>query len=224
YVQVAMRLGISAYVVLITIVGGRILPSFTRNWLNRFGRTDFPVPYNHFDTIAILAGIAALASWTLIPDRPVTAAAGLLAAVLHAIRLGRWNGRATWPEMLLVVLHVAYAFIPLGFAAIAFGATGLVEERSVMHVLTVGAIASMMLAVMTRASRGHTGHPLTASRLTIASYTAIVLAGLLRPLAEIFPEAAPALYAASGSLWIAAFTLFAVEYGPMLARKRRALL
>ncbi|MBP2234929.1 uncharacterized protein involved in response to NO [Sinorhizobium kostiense] len=223
HAHVAMRLGISAYVALVTIVGGRILPSFTRSWLNRVGRTDFPVPYNRFDTAAILAGVIALGLWTLVPHHPATAVAGMQAAVMHAIRLLRWRGFATWPEMLLVILHVAYGFVPLGFAAIALSATGLIEEHSVMHVMTVGAIASMMLAVMTRASRGHTGHALTASRLTTASYGAIVLSALLRPLAEMLPEAATSLYAASGSLWISAFALFCLEYGPILLRKRRAL-
>ncbi|PDT85798.1 NnrS family protein [Sinorhizobium sp. BJ1] len=223
HAHIAMRLGISAYVALVTIVGGRILPSFTRNWLNRFGRTDFPVPYNRFDTAAILAGVAALAAWTLIPEHPATAVAGLAAASLHAIRLARWRGWATWPEMLLVILHVAYAFVPLGFAAIGFGALGVFEEHSVMHVLTVGAIAAMMLAVMTRASRGHTGHPLSASRLTVASYAAVVLSALLRPLAGVLSEIATTLYAVSGSLWMLAFTLFCIEYGPILMRKRRAL-
>ena len=223
HANVAMRLGISAYVVLIMIVGGRILPSFTRNWLNRIGRTAFPVPYNRFDTVAIISGVGALFCWILVPEHALTALASLAAAVFHTARLARWRGLATWPEMLLVVLHVAYAFVPLGFAGIGFGALGLVDQRSVMHVLTVGAIASMMLAVMTRASRGHTGHPLTASRLTVASYAAIVLAALLRPLAEMFPEAAATLYAAAGGLWLLAFALFTLEYGPILVRKRRGL-
>lgn len=222
HVHIAMRLGISAYVALVTIIGGRILPSFTRNWLNRAGRTEFPVPYNHFDTVAILAGIAALGTWTLVPDHPFTAVAAFAAALLHTVRLARWRGWRTWPEMLLVILHVAYAFVPLGFAAIGIGALGFLEERSVMHVLTVGAIAAMMLAVMTRASRGHTGYPLTASRLTVASYAAVVVSALLRPLAEILPVVAASLYAVSGSAWILAFALFCVEYGPILVRKRRA--
>ncbi|MDX0929794.1 short-chain dehydrogenase [Sinorhizobium medicae] len=221
--HIVMRLGISAYVALVTIIGGRILPSFTRNWLNRAGRAEFPVPYNHFDTVAILAGIAALGAWTLVPDHPVTAVAAFAASLLHTVRLARWRGWRTWPEMLLIILHVAYAFVPLGFAAIGIGALGFVEEHSVMHVLTVGAIAAMMLAVMTRASRGHTGYALTASRLTAASYAAIVVSALLRPLAEIFPSVAASLYAVSGSAWILAFALFCAEYGPILVRKRRAV-
>lgn len=219
--HMAIRLGVAAYVVLVMIVGGRIVPSFTRNWLNKVGRSDFPVPYNRFDTAAILAGVAALAAWTAVPAHPATAGLGIVAAVLHAIRLRRWRGWTTLPEKLLVVLHVAYAFVPLGLFAIAFSALGYLEERSVLHVLSVGAIACMMLAVMTRASLGHTGRPLAASRLTVAAYVALVLCALVRPFGEVLPDASEQIYAAAGLLWIVAFGLFCLEYAPILARKRR---
>lgn len=221
--HMATRLAVAAYVVLVMIVGGRIVPSFTRNWLNKFGRTDFPVPYNHYDTVAILAGVAALAVWTAAPEHAVAAGFGFIAAILQAVRLHRWRGWTVAPEKLLVVLHVAYAFIPLGLAAIGLSALGFLEERSVLHLLSVGGIACMMLAVMTRASLGHTGHPLTASRLTIAAYIALVLCAVVRPLGEILPDASAEIYAAAGLLWIVAFGLFCLEYGPILTRKRRAL-
>ncbi|WP_337181052.1 NnrS family protein [Shinella sp.] len=219
--HMAIRLGVAAYVVLVMIVGGRIVPSFTRNWLNKVGRRDFPVPYNRFDTAAILTGVAALAAWTAVPAHPATAGLGIVAAFLHAIRLRRWRGWTTLPEKLLVVLHVAYAFVPLGLLAIAFSALGYLEERSVLHVLSVGAIACMMLAVMTRASLGHTGRPLAASRLTVAAYVALVLCALVRPFGEVLPDASERIYAAAGLLWIVAFGLFCLEYAPILARKRR---
>jgi len=217
----AIRLAVAAYVMLVMIVGGRILPSFTRNWLNKSGRTDFPVPYNRFDMVAILLGVGALAAWTILPEGPATAGLGFAAAALHCIRLHRWRGWTTHPEKLLVVLHVAYAFVPVGLAAIGLEALGYLEERSVLHLLSVGAIACMMLAVMTRASLGHTGRPLAASHLTVLSYAALILCALVRPLAEILPEASPTIYAMSGLLWIAAFGLFCLEYAPILARKRR---
>ncbi|UDF32422.1 UNVERIFIED_ORG: NnrS family protein (plasmid) [Roseateles sp. XES5] len=219
--HLAIRLAVAAYVVLVTIVGGRIVPSFTRNWLNKFGRTDFPVPYNGFDTVAILAGVAAFAVWVAVPEHPVTVGLGLAAAVLHCIRLHRWRGWTTAPEKLLVILHVAYAFVPLGFFAIALNALNVLEERSVLHLLSVGAIACMMLAVMTRASLGHTGRVLAASRLTMAAYAALILCALVRPLGEILPEMSQHIYGAAGLLWIAAFGLFCLEYAPILARKRR---
>lgn len=221
-VDAAARLAIGAYTMLIMIVGGRIVPSFTRNWLNKVGRTDFPVPYNRFDTAAILIGVAALAAWTFAPVHIVTAAIAVIACAFHTVRLLRWHGSPTWPEKLLFVLHAAYAFVPLGFLAISAGAIELLADYPVMHVLTVGVIAFMMLAVMTRATRGHTGRPLVGSALTSASYVAIAGAALIRPLAEVLPEHYHHLIALSGALWIAAFVLFTLEYGPMLVRERRS--
>ncbi len=221
-VDAAARLAIGAYTMLIMIVGGRIVPSFTRNWLNKVGRTDFPVSYNRFDTAAILIGVAALGAWTFAPVHIVTAAIAVIACAFHTVRLLRWHGSPTWPEKLLFVLHAAYAFVPLGFLAISAGAIELLSDYPVMHVLTVGVIAFMMLAVMTRATRGHTGRPLVGSALTSASYVAIAGAALIRPLAEVLPEHYHHLIALSGALWIAAFVLFTLEYGPMLVRERRA--
>lgn len=218
----AIRLAVAAYVVLVMIVGGRIIPSFTRNWLNKFGRTDFPVPYNTYDMVAILAGTGALGLWAVLPEHRATAAAGLVAAVLHCIRLHRWRGWTVARDRILVILHIAYVFIPLGLLALSLSASGYLEERSVLHLLSVGAIACMMLAVMTRASLGHTGRALVASKITVAAYTTLILCALVRPLAEILPDLSPILYAASGLLWIAAFGLYCLEYAPMLARKRRA--
>lgn len=215
------RLAVSAYVVLITIMGGRIIPSFTRNWLNQRGETRFPVPFGRFDNIAIAIGAAALAGWTILPQSRLTTSAALTAFLLHGIRLTRWRGHAVFTEKLLFILHAAYAFVPLGFIAIAVGAEGLLAANAVLHVLTVGAMATMMLAVMTRAIRGHTGRVLRASGLTTLSYASILLAALLRPLADLVPNHATALYAAAGFFWILAFGLFVVEYGPMLARVRR---
>jgi uncharacterized protein involved in response to NO len=217
----AIRLALAAYVVLVMIVGGRILPSFTRNWLNKSGRTDFPVPYNGFDTTAILIGAAALAAWTAAPHHAATAALGLFAAAMHGIRLHRWRGWTTRPEKIVLILHLAYAFIPLGLLAVGVSALGFLEERSVLHLLSVGAVSCMMLAVMTRASLGHTGRALKASRMTVTAYGMLILCALIRPLGEILPDASSMIYATSGVLWIVAFSLFCLEYAPMLARTRR---
>ena len=220
--DLSIRLATSAYVMLIVVVGGRILPSFTRNWLNRFGRTDFPVPYNRYDLAVILASIAALAFWVLAPGWPATGAVAAFVAVLQAIRLWRWRGWTTAAEPLVLVLHVAYAFMPLGFVAVSAAAFGLMEAAAALHVLTVGTIATMMLAVMTRATRGHTGRALTASRWTVTAYASLVLSAAVRPLNAVLPDHASVIYAASGVLWIMAFGLYLAEYGPMLVTRRRA--
>jgi len=220
--HMAIRLAVAAYVVLVMIVGGRIIPSFTRNWLNKFGRTDFPVPYNTYDMFAIVAGAGALGLWAALPEHPATVAAAALAAVLQGIRLYRWRGWTVAPDRILFVLHIAYIFIPLGLVAITLSAAGYLDERSVLHLLSVGAIACMMLAVMTRASLGHTGRALVASKITVASYTALILCALVRPLAELLPDFTSTLYAASGMLWVTAFGLYCLEFAPILTMKRRS--
>jgi uncharacterized protein involved in response to NO len=217
----APRLTLSAYTMMIVIVGGRMLPSFTRNWLARQGRTDFPAPYDRFDRAAILLTLPALVLWVALPDAWATAVAGALAASLHGIRLARWRGPATASEPLLLILHIAYALVPGAFVGIALAALGVIDQSAATHVLTVGTVAVMMLAVMTRATRGHTGQVLTASPRTCASYACLMLCAFVRPAASLLPATAYALYPLAALLWIAAFALYLQEYGPMLVRQRR---
>nr|CAD6430794.1 short-chain dehydrogenase [Rhizobium sp. Q54] len=222
--DLAIKLAVSAYVVLVMIIGGRIIPSFTRNWINKSGRTDYPAPYSTFDSIAILSGIAALAAWGLIGEGAVVALVTGTAFLLHSVRLARWRGWTTLQEHLVTVLHMAYLFVPLGFLGIGLSALNALSPMAALHLVTVGTIASMMLAVMTRATRGHTGRVLTASRTTSVIYGAIILAAVVRPLADILPDYAQLFYTVSGAAWLSAFGLFLIEYGPMLAKVRRKLI
>jgi uncharacterized protein involved in response to NO len=215
------RLALSGLTMMIVVVGGRMLPSFTRNWLSKAGRTDFPVPYNKFDLAVITLTISAFALWILFPEAGFTAYATLLAAALHIVRLWRWRGWTTFREPLVVVLHMAYAFVPVGLVAISASAVGFLDNTAAIHVLTVGTVSAMMLAVMTRATRGHTGRELTASSTTCAAYGAIFLCALVRPLAGVIPQHATLIYSAAAALWIASFSLFLFEYGPMLVARRK---
>ena len=119
------------------------------------------------------------------PEGWPTAGAALAGAAAVFWRLSRWRGAATWRNPLLVVLHIAFGFVGLGFLAIAAAASGWLPAAAAMHVLMVGGIAGMMLAVMTRATRGHTGRPLAASRWTVASYACLFGAALARPAADL---------------------------------------
>lgn len=217
----ANRLAVAAYVMLIGIIGGRIVPSFTRNWLAKRDVKTLPVPYNHFDTSALLVAIAALAAWVLAPYEALTTAIGLLAAGLHAIRLYRWRGWRTGAEPLVLVLHLAYGFVPLGFLAIALIPPGLLDPISALHVFTVGAIGVMTLAVMSRATRGHTGLPLIASMTTAISYGVLLAGALLRPLANFVPDHYLMLVSLSGLCWMLAFALYVIEYAPSLLNRRK---
>lgn len=217
----ASRLAVGAYVMLIGIIGGRIVPSFTRNWLARNGASALPASYSHLDTAALLVGLGALALWVVLPLAPVTAVACSVAGILHAVRLWRWRGWTTGGERLVLVLHAGYAFVPLGFLLVAGSAIGWLEPLSSLHVFTVGAIGLMTLAVMSRATRGHTGLPLTASPVTAISYLMILVAALTRPLAGFVPDFMIELLALSGLCWIAGFALYVAEYAPALIRRRR---
>lgn len=214
-----LRAAVAGYVALVLIIGGRIIPSFTRNWLKQRGAAQMPVPYNRFDMAVIAVSAVALALWTLAPGAPLTAAAALVAAGLNALRLARWRGGATRAEWLLLVLHLAYGFVPLGFLAIAGAGAGILDPVSALHVLTVGVIAGTMLAVMTRATRGHTGRPMTASWPTTISYLCVFAAALSRVLADLLGTMW--MMEAAGILWMLAFGLFVAEHAGMLILRRR---
>lgn len=217
------RVAVAAYVTLIMIIGGRILPSFTRNWLSKRGESRLPAPYGAVDTASMVLAIAALAAWVALPEHGATGMLALVAALAQAVRLWRWRGWATRAEGLVLILHLAYGFVVLGLVAVAATAFGLLDAVSSMHVLTVGGIGSMTLAVMSRATRGHTGMELRASPVTISSYGCILAAGAVRPLATIVPDAYMVVLSAAGVAWILAFLLYLVEYAPALTRVRRDL-
>ncbi|MHA1553596.1 MAG: NnrS family protein, partial [Alphaproteobacteria bacterium] len=113
------RLGIAAALLLIMLIGGRIVPSFTRNWLARRGPGAMPTPMNRLDIAVIIIAGATLALWVASPDHPALAPAALVAALAHGVRMGRWAGYRTFGEPMVIVLHAAYAFIPLGFLLLA---------------------------------------------------------------------------------------------------------
>ena len=222
------RLGLATLLGLISLIGGRVVPSFTRNWLARQtpdGR--MPAPFSAIDRVALALTVLALLAWVARPDSDATALACVLAGSALLIRLARWRGAATWSEPLLFVLHLGYFW--LGFGLLLLGGATLrpvLAPTAALHALTVGAIGTMTLAMMTRATRGHAGRPLQADRGTTAIYALITAAALLRvvaPLALSFggPHAYLAALGLAGAGWCGAFGLFAVLYSPMLTLPRR---
>jgi uncharacterized protein involved in response to NO len=154
--------------------------------------------------------------WTMLPDWPLSAALTALAAVLHFLRLVRWRGGKAIAEPMLAVLHIGYVFVPVGLAVVSLAALGWLSMTSALHLLTVGAIGNMTLAVMTRATMGHTGRPIRASKVTVAAFAAVFIAAAIRPLAEVAPDYYFLVLGISGGAWIVGFLLFCTEFGPML--------
>ena len=224
--EIAIRIGIAVVVLLISLIGGRIVPSFTRNWLVRENPGRLPVPFNRFDIIVIAVGALALVAWVVSPMGYLSCAALALAGLLHLVRLGRWAGDRSGRERLLLILHVGYAFVPFGFLLSAASAFGAVPPGAGIHAWMAGAAGIMTLAVMSRATLGHTGQPLTASRATQAIYAAIIVAALSRVCAVLEPVHSVPLLHVAAFAWAAAFFGFAATFGPLLVggdrRERRA--
>jgi uncharacterized protein involved in response to NO len=215
------RVAMASVLALVMLIGGRIIPSFTRNWLARQNPGRLPRPFTRFDALSMTIGVLSLAIWIVIPKGAATGATLLLAGILQALRLARWAGDRTVSEPLVLVLHVAYAFIPAGFVLGAVEAIDVVPSSASLHAWMVGAVGLMTLAVMTRASLGHTGRELTAGAATQIIYAAIVVAALARVAAAIFPERAFELLHLATLTWVAGFGGFAALYGPILFRPRR---
>lgn len=216
-----LRLGLGAGIMMIAVIGGRVVPSFTRNWLVKRRSNVLPVaPMQAFDKAALVAILVALLLWVAFPLEALTGAALALAGGLHVMRLARWAGHRTLAEPLVTVLHAGYAFVPLGALALAAeillpGSFGMAGAQ---HFWMAGAIGLMTLAVMTRATLGHTGQALTAGVGTVTIYLALILSVFTRVAGGVWPEFSGPLNTVAGLFWILAFGGFAVVYGALLLR------
>lgn len=217
-----LRLGLASAVMMISVIGGRVVPSFTRNWLVKRGDGRLPTPpMQQFDKVSLLVLLTALLLWVIWPEGLLTGIALVVAGILQVVRLARWAGYRTGAEPLVAVLHVAYVFVPLGALALGLEVLlpGTLGMAAAQHLWMGGAIGLMTLAVMTRATLGHTGHALTAGVGTLCIYVAVIIAVLARVSAGFWPDAQASLNVIAGVGWIASFAGFAMIYGPLLLQK-----
>ncbi len=215
------RLGLAAILVLISVIGGRIVPSFTRNWLVSRRQARLPAAPGVIDRLSLGCLHVSLLAWALAPEARAVGIALLCAAAVNLWRLARWRGMETRSEPLLLVLHLGYAWLVIGVGTL--GAATLdprIPLSAATHALTVGAIATMILAVMTRAIRGHTGQTLSADATTVLIYALATPAALARIAAALTAAASADLLLAAAALWIGAFGLFALRHAPLLLRAR----
>jgi len=217
---VGLRLGIGTVVVLISLIGGRIVPSFTRNWLAKRGGGPLPRTLPWLDRTVLIGTVPVMLAWSVWPGYPATGAALLAVAVLHGARLAGWRGERTFAEPLVWVLHLGYAWVPAGLAlaGLAALAPATVPQVAGLHALTAGAMATMVLAVATRATLGHSGRALTAGGATVAIYALVTVAALARLGAAFLPGLWVPLLHTSATAWIAAFALFTLIYGAIALR------
>jgi uncharacterized protein involved in response to NO len=219
---IAERAALAAMAGLIALIGGRITPSFTRNWLMQRKAAREPAPFGLIDRLGLGACVAGLVLWILVPLAAASGAALALAGAGLLARLARWRTADTLSEPLVWSLHLGYGW--LGLALLLIGgsvlAPDVVPRTAGIHALTAGAAGVMTLAVMTRATLGHTGRARQADRATLVLYLLINAAAVVRVAAPFLGELQFAALAAAGALWSAAFAVFVAAYGPMLASPR----
>ncbi|QQM30753.1 NnrS family protein [Martelella lutilitoris] len=222
----AERAAIALIIMLIQIIGCRVVPSFTRNWLKKQGSPALPPAFGEFDRFVMVMSAAGLGAWIAFPafdiEEPMLGMLLIAIGAVNLFRQWRWRPLKTLAEPLVFILHLAFLPVSLGFVFAGYaaftGSTG--AESAAIHCWTVGAIGGMTLAIMTRASRGHTGQPLTAPPATVAIYLAIMTALVLRLVAAFNPDWTFSLMPLAGLAWVLAFAGFCVVYGPMLFRPR----
>ncbi len=216
-----VRLGFAAILMLIMLIGGRITPSFTRNWLVRQGQGRLPVPFGRLDGAVLGLSALGLAAWVILGTAPELALPFTLLALLHLWRQARWAPERCWPNPLLLILHAFHATIPLALALMALAAAGgdPALRIAALHAFGIGSVGGMTLSVMTRASLGHTGRALVATP-AINGMMLLLGASLgFRLSGAVLPGAGWAI-TASGLAWIAAFALFVLHVGPWLLTPR----
>lgn len=218
--EIFPRAGIFIFLVLIALIGGRIIPGFTRNWLIRAGKLPGmaePVSFNRFDALCMGTLIAS----AILAFTPWQQGAGIVlmvTAVLHYARLGRWRGIHTTREPLVIMLHAAYFWLPTSLLLMGFALLrpDLYSLNDALHAGGAGAMACMIMAVGGRAALGHTGRTLAAGKVFTIGFSLIWLATALRLIAPVAGNAYLTVLAAATLCWVGGWLLFVLRYAPIL--------
>jgi len=220
--DIGMRAAIALVVMMISLIGGRVIPSFTRNWMVKHGiERGLPGQPTRFDQAVLAVSGASLLAWTAAPNW--VPAGWLLAAAgcVQLLRLSRWGGLHSARDPLVFILHVGYFWLPTGLLLLAASVVGMsIPRAAAIHALTAGAMATMILAVMTRAILGHTGRELVAGPPTVLAYGLITVGAALRVVAPVGLVDYKLGMEIAAVAWTGAFAVFLVTFGPILFRPR----
>ncbi len=218
----AERAALGLTAILISLIGGRIIPSFTRNWMVRQNISPLPTTMNRFDMAVMAFGTISILAWVLLPARMLTGMLFATAAIAYLFRLARWRGWATFSEPMVAILHLGYLWLVVWFAltALSILTPDIIDPFAALHALTAGAIGTMTIAVATRASLGHSGREITATPAINAIFALLFSGALLRILAGWLPLDYLTTVSVAGLLWAAGMLVFVFALGPVLLKKR----
>ena len=216
------RLALSVMTLLLTIIGGRLTPTFTREFLAGRNMTGLPEVFSPVDAATIVLVLLAAIAWIAQPESVWAGIMLLVAGIASVVRLLRWGGWRTSEEPLVLILHVGYGWVGLFLMALGAAILGVgFSIENAVHLLTTGAMGTMTLAVMTRASLGHTGRVRHADRLTVMMYLLVTIGAMLRifsPHAETPTALTYTILSLSALCWGGAYVLFALQYARYLVR------
>ncbi len=218
-VQRPLMAALGLIITLVTVIAGRVIPMFTRNMAKSTQQYRWPWLENLIVPLTLLT-FAGMIFW---PQAWMTMVLASLAAVLHGLRAWGWDPRASKSYPMLWILHIAYAWIVVGFAGVALSALGYLSIVVVTHLFALGAMASMMMGMMTRTALGHTGRPLVAHYPETLMYALMPVALLMRIAASIihpWSQVTPLWLIGSGGAWTLAFCIYLWRYGPWLLSRR----
>ncbi len=217
--RIALDVALHIMLLLVVVIGGRVIPAFTGNWMRARGLAAQPKARSALEAMLFPASSAVGLADAFAPGHWLSGSLALAFAAVNGFRMAGWKGLCTWRDPLLFVLHVAYAWLVLGYGILGLAAVFDQVPRSAgLHALAAGAIGTMVLAIMSRAALGHTGRALRASAPTVMAYVLVTIGAMARVMAGIFPGAYPALALAGGMIWAAGLLLFALVYFPILTR------
>jgi uncharacterized protein involved in response to NO len=213
------RMALAMVMMLMTLIGGRLIPNFTGELLVGSGRAERPAPFSRYDGLSIaLVGFAVL-SWIVQPHSMATGWMFVAAGLANLGRLVRWYGWLTGREPLVLILHVGYGWFVLSLLILGGSILGIgLPKEDAVHAFTSGAVGAMTLAVMTRASLGHTGRPRHADPLTVLIYMLVNLGAVVRVFGPMTDLPANLVLGVAAGSWSGAYLLFALVYGPFLLR------
>jgi len=220
--QAAHLLALDTYIVLIVVIGGRIVPSFTRNALRRDGDADPLPPRDWLDRSAMVLTLSLLIADLAAPGASIVGWTAIAAATANGVRLAGWKGWRILDQPILWIVHLGYLWLVVGLALKGYAVLSEdFSETTALHVLTVGAIGSMTLGIMTRAGLGHTGRSLQVPPAITVAYVILSLATIFRIAGPLWwPEYYNTAMMAAGASWCLAFAIFTWVFWPILTRPR----
>ena len=218
-----LRMGLLSLAAMISILGGRVTPGFTRNAMTRQGiETGLPKSRGFLDLTGIVSAVLLAVLIPFDASNLILGGIALLAAVANALRLAGWRTTAILDQPILWSLHLGFAMLAAGYAALFLAWFGLgLGEAAALHVIAIGAVGGMTLAVMSRAALGHTGRPLVVRKPIALAYGLVALAAIVRSIGlTVAPDQYFEVMFVAGGLWIAAFAIFAAVYAPIVTASR----